>query len=78
MDLFVNEDKPFLFKISEWDLIFKNNKLDPDTYTNVMAKALSPAVNGCVLCFKRNYVGIHNVKMDAYCKHIKRKLVMKP
>lgn len=69
MDIFVFEDEPFLFEVSEWDKIFKDNKLDPSKYTNVLADALSPVVNGCVLCFKRNYIGKQSLKLDAYCKH---------
>lgn len=69
IDIYVFEDEPFLFKVVEWDEIFKDNKLDPQTYTNVLADSLVHAVNGCCLCFKRNYVGKTSLRIDAYCKH---------
>lgn len=71
MDLFVYEDEPFLFKLTEWNKIYnyKDKKLDSFLYTNVLADALTTATNGCVLCFKRFNAGKTKLKIEAYCKH---------
>lgn len=69
MDLFVYEDEPFLYKLTEWNKIYNNKKLDSFLYTNVLADVLAKVTNGCVLCFKRYNAGNKKLKIEAYCKH---------